>query len=134
MLSEERVRAAIDLPTLSDKIVPRTCKEACKNQDPRIKIHALYFLSLVCSRLNRAYLAANILPSLKYITDNDKNPIVSMCVIGNYEAIAECVGPEYIATSILPTIQPMLIDRSLNRQQFEQVLVNMQAYLYIVVV
>ena len=41
----------------------------------------------------------------------EKNPIVSMCVLGNYESIAESVGPEYIASSILPTIQPMLVDR-----------------------
>ena len=41
----------------------------------------------------------------------EKNPIVSMCVIGNYETIADVVGPEYIASSILPTIQPMLVDR-----------------------
>lgn len=34
-----------------------------------------------------------------------------MCVLGNYESIAESVGPEYIASSILPTIQPMLVDR-----------------------
>ena len=43
--------------------------------------------------------------------------MVSMCVIGNYEAIADAVGPEYIASSILPTIQPMLVDRLLNRRQ-----------------
>ena len=42
---------------------------------------------------------------------SEKNPIVSMCVIGNYQSIAECVGPEFIASSILPTIQPMLVDR-----------------------
>ena len=37
---------------------------------------------------------------------------------GNYEKIADVVGPEYIASSILPTIQPLLVDRSLNKQQF----------------
>ena len=42
-----------------------------------------------------------------------------MCVVGNYESAAESVGAEYIATQILPTIQPLLIDRSLNKQQFE---------------
>lgn len=34
-----------------------------------------------------------------------------MCVLGNYQCVAESVGPEYIASCILPTIQPMLVDR-----------------------
>jgi hypothetical protein len=32
--------------------------------------------------MDEKYVAANILPSLKYITDNERNPSVSMCVVG----------------------------------------------------
>ena len=34
--------------------------------------------------MNEEYVATNILPSLKYITDNEKNASVSMCVVGKY--------------------------------------------------
>ena len=121
ILCEEKILKILEVNDLSEKIVPKACKDACKNADPNIKCLALYFLSFVCSRLDRAYLAKNFLPSLKYISDNEKNPNVSMCVIGLYDNIADCLGPEYVATSILPTIQPMLIDRSLNKTQFLQV-------------
>lgn len=33
--------------------------------------------------MDEEYVVANIIPSLKYITDNEKNPSVSMCVVGN---------------------------------------------------
>ena len=36
------------------------------------QIHALYFMSLVCGRLDKEFLVKNILPSLKYITDQGK--------------------------------------------------------------
>ena len=118
VLSDEDVRKNLGQSSLVDKLVPKACKEACKNPDANVKIHALFFLSLVCHRLEREYVVRNILPSFKYIVDHEKNPIVSMCIIGNYEKIADTVGPEFIASSILPTIQPLLVDRSLNKQQF----------------
>jgi hypothetical protein len=34
-----------------------------------VQIHALYFLSLVCGRLDKDFIVKNLLPSLKYITD-----------------------------------------------------------------
>ena len=37
-----------------------------------IQIHALYFLALVCGQLNKDFLVKNILPSLKYISDQGK--------------------------------------------------------------
>ena len=122
VLCEDRVRLAIDQTTLIEKVVPKACREACKNGDAKIKMQALYFLSLISQRLDSAYIAKNILPSLKYITDHDKDPLVSMCVVGNYSSLAESVEPQLIATSILPTIQPMLIDKSLSSSQFQQVL------------
>ena len=42
-----------------------------------IQIHALYFLALVCGQLNKDFLVKNILPSLKYISDQGKKtPLV----------------------------------------------------------
>ncbi len=119
ILCDEAVHKAIDQNGLTDKIVPKACKEACKNPEPAVKAVALYFISLISHRLDRHYILSNILPSLKYIKEKESDPIVSMCVVGNYETAAESVGVEYIATQILPTIQPLLIDRSLNKQQFE---------------
>ena len=37
--------------------------------------------------MNEEYVATNILPSLKYITDNEKNASVSMCVVGKKSGI-----------------------------------------------
>ena len=82
---------------------------------------ALYLMSLLCKRLPAAYLIKNFLPSLKYIAENFKSPAVAMCILGCYEALADIVGVDSIATSILPVLTPMLTDRSLTKQQFELV-------------
>ena len=37
--------------------------------------------------MNEEYVATNILPSLKFITDNEKNASVSMCVVGKKSGI-----------------------------------------------
>ena len=50
MLSEEEVLKNIGMHALIEKLVPKACKEACKNSDANVKIHALFFLSLVCAR------------------------------------------------------------------------------------
>jgi hypothetical protein len=34
-----------------------------------VQIHALYFLSLVCGRLDKDFIVKNLLPSLRYISD-----------------------------------------------------------------
>jgi hypothetical protein len=128
-LFQDQVRLVIDNSMITEYLIPRICREACRNPESRIKIHGLYLMSLLCFRLDREFLRKNILPSLKWISARDKDPIVSMCIVGNYDAIADCVGPDYIATEILPTIQPMLIDKTLNRQQFEQVRPHEMKYL-----
>lgn len=132
LCKNEELRKAIDQKCLTDLILPKVCKEACKNNVPNIKILALYFLSLVNSRIDKTYLGKFILPSLQYIIDNEKNPLVSMSVIGNYEVMSLSVGAEYIATQILPTIQPLLIDRSLNKQQFQLVVCLVRTLISIV--
>lgn len=104
--------------------MPQLCKEACKNPEPSIKIQALYIISLVTWKLDESYVAANILASLKYITDHEKNPQVSMSVVGNFESISNSLGLNYIAVSILPILQTMLLDTGLDKNQFEMV-VNM---------
>ena len=44
-----------------------------------IQIHALYFLALVCGELNKEFLVKNILPSLKYISDQGwKVPLICL--------------------------------------------------------
>jgi SCY1-like protein 2 len=103
LCKNEELRKSIDQKCLTDLIIPKVCKEACKNNVANIKILALYFLSLINSRIEKSYLAKYILPSLQYIIDNEKNPLVSMSVIGNYEVMSLSVGSDYIATQILPT-------------------------------
>jgi SCY1-like protein 2 len=118
VLSRENVYSLVSRNVMLDTIIPNACKIACKNADSDVKVHALYFLSHVLDRMDKPYVAKNILPSLKYITEKDKSPHVTMTVVGLYEALSESLGAEYIAGSILPTIQPFLMDRSLDKEQF----------------
>eukprot|EP00981_Chlorochromonas_danica_P003586 scaffold662_cov281-Ochromonas_danica.AAC.1 len=110
-----------DGPPLADKLIPELCKEACKNPDPNTKIQALFVMSLFTHKLDQKYIAANILPSLKYITDNDRTPMVAMHVVGCYETIADALGAEYIASFVLPSVLPMLVEKTMSKAQFETV-------------
>ena len=104
--------------------MPILCKIACKNPEPSVKIQSLYIISLLTPKLDEAYIAKNILASLKYISDHEKNPQVSMSVVGNFESISNSLGLAYVATSVLPILQNMLLDTGLDRMQFE-IVVNM---------
>lgn len=108
-------------PPLTEKLVPQLCKEACKNVDYNVKVQSLFILSLFAKKIDKTYAIANILPSLKYIIDHERTPAVSMAVIGCYESFSESLGPEYIASAVLPTILPLLVDRALDRKQFETI-------------
>ena len=118
VLCDKKVHSAVSAQCMLQTVVPKSCKEACKNPETTVKVHALYFLSNVLDRMDKPYLAKNVLPSLKYITEKDKAPQVTMTVIGIYEAMSENLGSEYISVSILPTIQPFLMDRTLDKEQF----------------
>jgi hypothetical protein len=78
-------------------------------------------LSLFAKKIDKNYIIANILPSLKYIMENDRIPSISMAVVGCYQAFSDSLGPDYISTAVLPTILPILIDKSLDRKQFETI-------------
>ena len=117
-LSDEAIRERFSKASLCDKLIPKLCKEACKNPEASVKIQALYILSLlsvgICrlvvihshsyshsisfffplfyyrglqAHMNEEYVATNILPSLKFITDNEKNASVSMCVVGKKNGV-----------------------------------------------
>ena len=122
VLCEEQVRDMVDQSSLIASIVPGVCKQACKNPETDVKLHALYTLSLLMPRLDQAFVAANILPSLKYITETDKNPQVSVVVIGMYAGISDTLGTDYIGSNILPTLLPLLSDKSLDAEQFKMIL------------
>ena len=47
-----------------------------------------------------------------------------VCTLGSYEAISDTLGCDYIAKSILPSVEELLVDKTLSRQQFE-VVVNL---------
>ena len=81
VLCDDKVRSYISPQNIVGKIVPKVCREACKNSDPNVKIHALYVLSLVSPKLDKGFIIQNILPSLKYITDNEKNPVVNILLL-----------------------------------------------------
>lgn len=112
---------ALEGANLSDKLVPQLCKDACKNPDVNVKIQALYALSLLVRKLGKQYIVDNILPSLKYITDNDRSSIVTLHVVGCYECVSDSVGPEYIASAVLPAILPFMADKSFDRRSFETI-------------
>jgi len=123
-LSEQYVYTLFSTASLVDKLMPILCKIACKNPEPSVKIQSLYIISLLTPKLDEAYIAKNILASLKYISDHEKNPQVSMSVVGNFESISNSLGLAYVATSVLPILQNMLLDNGLDRLQFE-IVVNM---------
>ncbi len=86
-LCDSRVNESLAHNVFVDKIVPKACREACKNPDVTVKVCALYFLSFACTRLDKQYMAKNLVPSLKFIADNDSNAAVTMCVIGTFQAM-----------------------------------------------
>ena len=150
ILCEEPLRSKIDPETLLS-LLPKICKEACKGTDTSVKVlkiiivflndisisslifqmKALYFLSLIMKSVDNEYVVKNFLPSLKFILENEKAPEVTMSVLGVYKAAANSLGPEIIATTIVPAIEPMLVDRSLSLQQFELVLHLVQVIYYL---
>jgi len=104
-LAEDYVYSSFTSAVLAEKLVPQLCKEACKNPEASIKTQALYIISLVTWKLDESFVAGNILPSLKYIVDNERTAAVSMSVVGNYESIGNSLGLTYIASSVLPVLQ-----------------------------
>lgn len=119
VLVNDRVFKLVDQSLFVNDIVPRVCREACKNAEASVKLKGLYFMSLACTRLERTYLVKNFLPSLKFITDNEKTPDVTMAVLGVYNAMAPLIGPDHIATGIMPVISQFLVDKALGRTNFE---------------
>ena len=120
-LCDKRVSDAIPQALYLDKIVPKACREACKNPDASIKVSALYFLSNACARLDKGYMAKNLVPSLKYISEHDHNPAVTMCVIGTFQSMTPVLGSDLVAASVLPVILPMLTDKALSASQFQMI-------------
>ena len=45
-LADESIRERFSKSSLCDKLIPKLCKEACKNPEASVKIQALYILSL----------------------------------------------------------------------------------------
>ena len=82
---------------------------------------ALFFLSRVVLKLDREYLSKNILPSLEYIVSRDKTPAVTTAVVGLYKQIADNGATiTMISVDMLPSLVPLLSDRSFQSKQFEQ--------------
>ena len=105
-LSDKRVFENIPQSFFLDKIVPKACREACKNAEPTVKVSALYFLSFAVTRLDKDYLAKNLVPSLKYITEHDTNAAVTMCVIGTFQAMT---GKITVCRCVVGICNPELI-------------------------
>ena len=56
----------------------------------------------------------------RYITEKERSPLVTMTVVGLYEATSCGLGTEYVAGSILPTLLPFLVDRTLDKVSIVQ--------------
>mmetsp|Transcript_8941 Transcript_8941/g.13432 ORF Transcript_8941/g.13432 Transcript_8941/m.13432 type:complete len:1031 (-) Transcript_8941:98-3190(-) len=119
VLVDDRVQKHIDQDTFLTEIVPRVCKEACKNADVDVKLRALYLLSVTASRFDRNFVTKNIFPSLKHILEKAPPPQVSMACVGVYSAMQPLVNSDSLCTAVLPVLVPILADRTLNREQFE---------------
>jgi len=46
-LSDESIRVRFSKTSLCEKLIPKLCKEACKNPEASMKIQSLYILSLL---------------------------------------------------------------------------------------
>ena len=120
-LWDDNVQSRLEGAQLTEKLIPQLCKEACKNTDSNVKVQSLFIISLFMRKLDKPYIVANIVPSLKYIADNDRTSNVSLHVVGCYEIVSDVLGHEHIASSILPSILPLVIDRTMDKRQFETV-------------
>ena len=118
ILCEDNVRSKLDVQCLTEDVLPRVCREACKSTDIAVKMKALFFMALVSSALDDEYLTKNFVPSLSYILQNDRTSMVTMCVLGVYRAMAS-TGPDSIANAVLPALAPLLAEKNLNASQFE---------------
>ena len=120
-LCDKRVNTALPQDSYLDKIVPKACREACKNPDAGVKVSALYFLSCATPRLDKTYLSKNLVPSLKYIAEHDHSPAVTMCIIGTFQSMTAALGADLVASTVLPVILPMLTDKALSPSQFQMI-------------
>jgi hypothetical protein len=119
ILCDEQVRSKLDPTVLKEDVLPRVCREACKSTDMAVKMKAMYFMSLVVRILDDTYLAANFIPSLKYILDNDRSSSTVMCVLGVYRAMTNMLSAETLSTAMIPALGPLMADKNLSASQFE---------------
>ena len=90
---------------------------------------ALSFLARVVLKLDKDYVSKNILPSLEYIVNRDKTPVVTTAVLDLYKTIADrCTSTAMISRDILPSLVPLTSDKAFNAKQFEQT-TRLTAYL-----
>ena len=90
---------------------------------------ALSFLARVVLKLDKDYVSKNILPSLEYIVNRDKTPVVTTAVLDLYKIIADkCTSTAMISRDILPSLVPLTSDKAFNAKQFEQT-TRLTAYL-----
>ena len=118
ILCDENVRSKLDAQCLTEDVLPRVCREACKSTDIAVKMKGLFFMALVSQALEDEYLTKNFVPSLAYIIQNDRTSMVTMCVLGVYRAMAS-TGLDSIANAVLPALAPLLAEKNLNASQFE---------------
>lgn len=109
-------------------MLPKVCREACKNPDSEIKTTALAFIGQIVKRLDKEYIARNILPSLDYILQADKNPSVTAAVIGVYKLIVDVSSLQCLCKDVLPSLLPLLADRAISVRQYDMV-IRFVAYL-----
>lgn len=124
ILIDDRVLQAIDQQKFIGDLIPRVCREACKNNDSDVKLRGLYLLKTTANRFDKIFIIKSIFPSLKHIIEKSPGPVVITACVGVYSAMInlQIIPIDSIATDVLPVLLPILVDRTITRDQFEMIL------------
>jgi SCY1-like protein 2 len=127
---ETKFNAAVGPAKIEEDLLPRTCWLVVKSCELSIRVHALMCVAKTFQYLPTSAVITKVIPTLKFATERDSAVAVQLCCLGCYEAIAKSLDKKHhIATSILPSVAPILVNKELNPPQFEMVASKVQALL-----
>jgi hypothetical protein len=123
VLVDDRVLQAIEQQNFINDLIPRVCREVCKNNDSDVKLRGLYLLKTTAQRFDRLFITKSIFPSLKHVIEKSSpGPVVITACVGVYHAMIPLVAVETLCVDVLPVLLPVLVDRTITRDQFELIL------------
>ncbi|DBA02167.1 TPA: hypothetical protein N0F65_004802, partial [Lagenidium giganteum] len=118
---------------LKQTILPRVNRLILQPPQMSVRVNALLWLAKSFHVFDKDLLVESVLPTLAQTLQTDKTPAVCMCILGCYDNLGKHLGPEFIATLIIPAVAPLLWEKSLNSQQFDCVCEKIQDMLKAVI-